>query len=116
VGESTAAFELDGKTQTLELEQKTEKTINDRLGIKILQLLKSASGQLQLEHEIDPVTLPRGRQSPAPVNQPGNNLLPGAAPGSSPGSLPGSTPRSIQDAIPSSNEGVQPGLIRNLKR
>jgi hypothetical protein len=112
VQNNTATFELDGKTQAVKLEQKKGNSINDRLGIKVLQLLRSAPGQLQLEREIDATTLPRGRQAPVPVNQPGNNLLPGTKPGS----LPGSSPRSIQDAMPGSSEGAQSGSIRNLKR
>lgn len=116
VRDDKALFELDGVTQAVKLEQKSDKSLNDRLGIKILKLQKPAEGQLQLDREIDPVSLPRGRQAPAAVKQPGDNMLPGATPGSLPGAVPGSAPRSIQDAMPGPGEGAQSGSIRNLKR
>ncbi len=123
-----ATFELDGITQTIELKQKTNKTLNDQLGIKILQLQKPASGQLELDHVIEPMAVPRGRQTLTPVKQPGNNMMPGATPGSVPGSIPGSmpgavpgsmpgtVPGSMPGTIPGATGGSQPGSIYNMKR
>ena len=115
-----ATFELDGITQTIKLKQKTNKTLNDQLGIKILQLQKPASGQLELDHVIEPMALPRGRQTLTPVKQPGNNMMPGATPGSVPGSIPGSmpgtVPGSMPGTIPGTNGGSQPGSMQNMKR
>jgi len=104
--------------QTVELEKKSIKTLNDQLGIKILQLQKAASGQLQLDQIIDSNSLPRGRKTPEPDDQPGNDIMPGmlTAPGSIPGSMPGSIPGSMQGTIPGSTQGSQAGSISNMKR
>lgn len=114
VKNDSAAFELEGRVQSVELEKKSNKSLSDQLGIKILQLQKGTSGQLQLDHIIDSKTLPRGRKTPEPVNQPGNNVVPGmlTVPGSAPGSMPGS----IQGTVPGSTQGSQAGSISNMKR
>ena len=103
-----ATFELDGIKQTIKLKQKTNKTLNDQLGIKILQLQKPASGQLELDYVIEPMVLPRGRQTLIPVKQTGNTMMPGATPGSVPGSMPGT--------IPGATGGSQSGSMHNMKR
>jgi hypothetical protein len=102
-----AAFELDGITYAIKLKKKTDKTLNDRLGIKILKLQKLASGQLELDHVIESMALPRGRQTPIPVKQPGKNMMPGTNPGSRSGSIQGTIPGSIQ--------GPLSGSMRNMK-
>jgi len=107
-----ATFELDGIAQTIKLKQKTNKTLNDRLGIKILKMKKPESGQLQLDRVIEPMALPRGRQTLMPGHQPGKNMMPGAMPGAVPGSMPGSMP----GTMPGSIQGSQPGAMPNMKR
>lgn len=107
-----ATFKLDGVAHTIELKQKNNTTLSDRLtdsladslGIKILKLQKPASGQLELDQVIEPMTLPRGRTTVKPVKQPGNLIMPGARPDSAPRSAPGSM------------QGPQSGAIHNMKR
>jgi hypothetical protein len=109
---------MDGTAQTIALKQKMNKTLNDRLGIKILKLQKPASGQLKLDHVIEPMALPRGRQTLTPVKQPGNNIMPGVMPNSIPGSIPGSMPGAIPGTItiPGSIQVPQSGSTSNMKR
>lgn len=107
-----AAFELEGSVHTIALEQKTNKTLSDRLGIKILKLQKTASGQLDLDHVIDASTIPRGRQTLLPVKQSGSKVMPGVIPGAAPGLTPGV----LQGTNPGLNQGSQSGTIQNLKR
>ena len=114
VSNDKATFKMDGSAQAIELKQKTNKTLNDRLGIKIMKLQKPASGQLKLDHVIEPMALPRGRQTLTPVKQPGTNIMPGVMPNSIPGSVPGSMPGAI--TIPGSTQGSQSGSMSNMKR
>ncbi len=114
VSNDKATFKMDGSAQAIELKQKTNKTLNDRLGIKIMKLQKPASGQLKLDHVIEPMALPRGRQTLTPVKQPGTNIMPGVMPNSIPGSVPGSMPGAI--TIPGSIQGSQSGSMPNMKR
>jgi len=122
VSNDKATFKLDGITHSIALKKKTNKTLNDRLGIKILQLQKSAAGQLKLDHVIEPMALPRGRQTLSPVKQPANNMMPGSMPGSAPGAMPGSMPGSAPGAMPGtitmpgSTQGTQSGSMQNMKR
>lgn len=118
VKNNSAAFELEGRVQTVELEKISNKTLSDQLGIKILQLQKAASGQLQLDQIIDSNSMPRGRKTPEPGNQPANDVMPGmmTEPGSIPGSMPGSIPGSMQGTLPGSTQGSQAGSISNMKR
>ena len=111
-----ATFELDGVTHAIALKQKTNKTLNDLLGIKILKLQKQTSGQLELDRVIEPKAMHRGRKTITPVKQPGSKVTPGSIPGSAPGSMPGSVPRSIQGTMPGSTQGSQSGSINNIKR
>ena len=108
VSNDQATFKLDGITHAIQLKQKTKKTLNDQLGIKILKLQEPASGQLKLNFVIESVALPRGRQTQIHIKQPVNNMMPGATPGRVPGSIPG--------AIPGSTQGSQPGSMPNMKR
>ena len=108
VSNDQATFKLDGITHAIQLKQKTKKTLNDQLGIKILKLQEPASGQLKLDFVIESVALPRGRQTLNPVKQTGKNMMPGATPGIVPGSIPGT--------IPGSTQGSQPGSMPNMKR
>lgn len=102
-----ASFSLGGVTHAIELKKKSNKSLNDRLGIKILKLQKPVSGPLALDRVIEPMTLRRGRQTLAPVIQPGTTVMPGAAPGSVPGSTPAAMPGAARGA---------PGSMRNMKR
>ncbi|RKZ65158.1 MAG: hypothetical protein DRQ44_08440 [Gammaproteobacteria bacterium] len=128
VSNDKATFKLDGVDHAIELKQKTNKTLHDRLGIKILKLQKPASGQLELGHVVEPMALPRGRQTLMPGKQPGNNMMPGKQPGNNmmpgkqhgnnmmPGAVPGSVPGSMPRTIPGSIQGSQSGAMPNMKR
>jgi hypothetical protein len=104
------SFELEGSVHTIELEQKEKKTISDRLGIKILQLGRSVSGQLELDRVIEPRSLPRGRNTDLQVTPPVNGVKPGSVPGTVNGVIPGSTPGTMPGISPGSIQGVQPGM------
>lgn len=93
------SFELEGNVHTIELEQKKKDSISDRLGIKILQLNKSVSGQLELDHVIEPAGVLRGRQTPILIKQPGSLI-----------------PNSMQRTAPISTESPQSGSIKNIRR
>lgn len=110
VSNDKTTFKLDNKANVIELKQKTNKTLSDRLGIKIMKLQKPASGELELNRVIEPMALPRGRKTLTPVmqQQPGNNMMPSAMPGTAPGSMPGS--------VPGSMPGSAPGSMPNMKR
>ena len=130
VSNDKTTFKLDNIAHVIELKQKTNKTLNDRLGIKIMKLQKPASGALELDRVIEPTALPRGRQTLIPVKQqqPGNNMMPrttpgsmpgstpASMPGSAPGSMPGSAPGSMPGSAPGSMPGSAPGLMHNMKR
>jgi hypothetical protein len=64
-----AVFQLDGTARTLSIKEKTKESLSDRLGVRILQLQKPATGQLKLEQVIDPMNMPRGQLAPAPVQR-----------------------------------------------
>ena len=112
VQDDKASFEIEGNVHTVAFETKVDKTLSDRLGIKIIKLLKTTSGKLDLDHVIDASTLPRGRQTLLPVKQPGSYVVPGTVPNSAPGLTPGV----MQGTNPGVNQGAQPGTIQNLKR
>lgn len=90
-----AIFQLDGRSRVLTLKEKARESLKDRLAIKVLHLQKSGPDQIQLEQVIEPVDMPRGRQTLMPVQRPGRNITPGSLPGSLPGSMPGSPPGSM---------------------
>ena len=64
-----AVFQLDGTAHTLSIKEKTKESLSDRLGIRIFQLQKPATGQLKLEQVIDPMDMPRGQLAPVPVQR-----------------------------------------------
>ena len=53
----------------------------DRLGVRILQLHKPATGQLMLEQVIEPTVMPRGQRAPVPAQRRGGNGLHKSIPG-----------------------------------
>lgn len=59
-----AVVQLDGVTHVLIAKEKTGKSSNEGLGIRILQLQKSASGQIKLEQVIEEKGMPRGQFVP----------------------------------------------------
>lgn len=112
VQDDKASFEIEGNVHTVTFETKANKTLSDRLGIKIIKLKKTTSGKLDLDHVFDAATLPRGRQTLLPVKQPGSYVIPGTVPNSAPGLTPGV----MQGTNPGMNQGAQPGTMQNLKR
>jgi len=95
VQDDKAEFELGGNRQAVNVKKNSGKSYADRLGVKILKLHKSTTGQqLMLEQVIEPTEMPRGQSSPIPAQQRiGNKLrrtVPGAMPGSGQGSGSGS--------------------------
>ena len=101
VRDDKAEFELEGAVQKIVLEKKTKMTMSDRLGVKILRLQKTSSGQLKLDRVVDEASIPRGRKR-------GVENVPGAAPGLTPGVIKG--------PMPGSSQGTQSSPIQNLKR
>lgn len=89
VQNNKAVVQLDGLTHILNMKEKTGGGFTDHLGIRILQLQKSATGQLQLERVIEPMEVPRGQHLSAPVRWPGGNNLQNRMPGSMSGPRPG---------------------------
>ena len=63
--QNKVSFHLGGAIQTFTTREKTAKS-DKHLRIKILQLQKSKSGQLELKEVIDPAALPLGRASITP--------------------------------------------------
>lgn len=88
------SFQLNGSPQVLSVQKKAEAT-GSRPATRILQLKKSASGQLEIDKEFEPVGMPRGRQTIKPVQRPGGFMINKPVPGSMPRSLPGSSPGSM---------------------
>lgn len=89
-------FQNDGVTRSFSLDNKTDKSVKDGLGIKILQLQKSATGKINLKQVVEPVNIPRGKRLLNPVQQQGSDIMLKTAPDSvlTPGSgpaMPGST-------------------------
>ena len=97
-------FQNDGITRSFSLDNKTDKSVKDDLGIRIIQLQKSTTGKINLKQVIDPVNIPRGRRLLNPVQQQGSDISPniittdpvltphsGAAGASMPGSGSGTT-------------------------
>jgi len=115
VQKNKAVFQLQGVTHVLSVKQKAENTYADRLGIKILQLQKPASGRLKLERVIEPGAMPRGQRIPAPLqwrggnkmNKPVSGAMPGPGTGSGFGQSPGSGSGSGAGSSP--GQGPQSG-------
>ena len=78
----TVNLQHNGIAYSFPLTQKTEKSFADQLGIKILQLQKSATGKLELKQVIEQTTMPRGRRTFKPAHQQNGNMLQKASPGS----------------------------------
>ncbi len=68
-------FQNDGVTRSFSLDNKTDKSVKDGLGIKILQLQKSATGKINLKQVIEPVSIPRGKHSLNPAQQQGSDSI-----------------------------------------
>ena len=64
-----AVFQLDGTAHTLSIKEETKESLSNRLGIRILQLQKPATGQLKLERVIDPTDMQRGQLAPIPMQR-----------------------------------------------
>lgn len=101
---STVSVQHKGIAYTFALTNKTDNSIKDRLGIKVLQMQKSATGKLELGHEIEKATMPRGRRTLVPVQKQGSNMLQRGSPGSI------TNPNSGSGAVPNS------GATRNYKQ
>ena len=69
-------FQNDGVTRSFSLDNKTDKSVKDGLGIKILQLQKSATGKINLKQIVEAVNIPRGKRLLNPVRQQGSDISP----------------------------------------
>ena len=83
-----ATVQHNGIAYTFALTKKINKSFKDQLGIKILQLQKSATEKLELKQVIEQASMARGRRTLNPVRQQNGNMLQRTAPGS--GVTPGS--------------------------
>ncbi len=92
----TVSIQYKGIAYTFALMNKTDNSIKDSLGIKVLQVQKAATGKLELGHEIEQATMPRGRRTLVPVQKQGGNILQRGSPGSitNPNSGSGAVPNS----------------------
>lgn len=68
-------FQNDGIRRSFSLDNKTDKSAKEGLGVKIMQLQKSAPGKIELKQVVEPVTLPRGHRTLNPVQQQSNGTL-----------------------------------------
>ena len=124
-------FQLEGDSHMLQLDRQDAGDTRHRLGIKVLEIHKAKTGQLEIDRVSDPVTLPRGRQTSNPENTTGNGEIsgadfdtyPGYSTGANQGSLPGrytpgaSQPRTVPGtAIPGSSQGIYRGSVQNYRR
>ncbi len=76
-----ATVQMDGVTHVFVLNEKTGELPGNDLGTKVLQIHKSASGQLTLEKMISPADMPRGKKLPpitdkAPTDKAVGNQMP----------------------------------------
>jgi len=129
---NSVSFQLEGKSHLLQLDRQDKNDSRHRLGIKILELHKSSSGQLKVDQVTDPVTLPRGRKTLLPENTTGKAATPGAGfepyPGASTGAnqgtlpgyyLPGANqpgPAASGTALPRPAQVINPGSVQNYRR
>ncbi len=90
VQKNEAVFQLQGVTHVLSVKKKAGNSYADRLGIRILQLQKPATGRLKLERVIEPAVMPRGQRVSAPLQWRGGNKMHKPVPGSIPGPGTGS--------------------------
>ena len=77
-----AVFQVEGRTQVLSIKKEAKTASTDRSGTRILQLQKTATGQLKLEQVIEPMAMPRGQQVPTSVQHSGGNKSQKQMPGS----------------------------------
>jgi len=85
VQDDKAVFELEGSGHVVSIKKKAEKSYADRLGIRILQLHKPATGRLMLEQIIEPAEMPRGQRVSVPAQRRGDNKILRPVQGSMPG-------------------------------
>ena len=93
-------FQNDGVTRSYLLNNKTDKPVKNGLGIKILQLQKSATGKINLKQVVEPVNIPRGHRTLNPVQQQSSDILLKTAP--DPVLTPGSGSAMPGSAMPGS--------------
>ena len=104
-------FKHDGETHVFTLDEKINKSFKDQLGIKILQLQKSATDKLELKQVIEQTSMPRGRRLLNPVQQQNGNMLQRTMPGSgaTPGAGSGTIPNPGSTNSSSQSKGQQNG-------
>jgi hypothetical protein len=90
VRNDNARFKMAGKTYNLAIKEKPNKSIEDQLGIRILQLKSTKPNRLELDRAFDSVDVPRGKSMPVPTQRSGNFTIQKSAPGTSTGTTPGS--------------------------
>lgn len=95
VQDEQVSFQLNGSPQVFSL-QKRAGAAGSRPATRILQLKRTASGQLEIDKAFEPVEMPRGRQTLKPVQRPGGFMINKPVPGSVPRSVPGSSPGSMK--------------------
>lgn len=104
IQDGKVSFQNNGVTRSFALAKNTDKPVNAGLEIKILQLLKSAKGKVELKQLIEPVNMPRGRRTLNPVQQQSRDMMlkpiqgsvPKSHSGSGPGPGPGPTQTQVQ--------------------
>ncbi len=69
-------FQNDDVTRSFSLDNKADKSVKNSLGIKILQLQKSATGKINLTQIVEAVNIPRGKRLLNPVRQQGSDISP----------------------------------------
>ena len=104
-----ASVQMDGVTHVFVLNEKTGELPGNDLGTKILQIQKSASGQLTLEKMISPEDMPRGNKLPMTTDKAMGNQVPDS-------NNPGSMFDSPHDIGSDSMNGImQPGMGRGIR-
>lgn len=76
-----AILKQDGTTHSFPLKEKFDGSIENQLGIKILQFQRSVNNEIELDQTIEPKGLPRGRRTLAPVQQRSNDIIRAPMPG-----------------------------------
>ncbi len=69
-------FQNDDVTRSFSLDNKADKSVKNSLGIKILQLQKSATGKINLTQIVEAMNIPRGKRLLNPVRQQGSDISP----------------------------------------
>lgn len=126
-----AIFYLDKAERVVSVDARQKNTLAERLGIKVLQLQRSGSDQLQLRGIIEQSDMPRGRQTFGDAHSPDNKGLlkngwgykpggsvdgginsPYGATGVGSGMTPGAGSGRLLDQGTGSTGGSTPGTIR----